>query len=306
MALKDIWDILLTAGNLHQAKVAYMDPLSQFAYTYGDLLLRSTRTAAWMQSHGVKRGSRVAVMLHNSFEVIQLHFAAAALHAVVVNVNTHCVAREISLIIQDATPVVAFVDSEGANAFASAIDSVTQAAALTDDTYKLCIKQVVVVKSSAQTVAIQADDLYVSFEVTQVADVQLQKDSSFSHTDGYQMYYTSGTTGRPKGVVLSHHIVLTHALGTIQGRPAAYPMWRVLQRSILKSQSHGVRTPGLLPAISPDSCLCLQRCRWAAGMYGCMWRRCFIWLTCLPSMPSLWWEADTSFCRASVLTKHCS
>ena len=36
-------------------------------------------------------------------------------------------------------------------------------------------------------------------------------------SDGYQMYFTSGTTGLPKGVVLSHEIVVKHALGTIQG-----------------------------------------------------------------------------------------
>lgn len=35
--------------------------------------------------------------------------------------------------------------------------------------------------------------------------------------DGYQMYFTSGTTGLPKGVVLSHEIVVKHTLGTIQG-----------------------------------------------------------------------------------------
>jgi acyl-CoA synthetase (AMP-forming)/AMP-acid ligase II len=35
--------------------------------------------------------------------------------------------------------------------------------------------------------------------------------------DGYHMYYTSGTTGTPKGVVLSHRIVLQHAVGTIKG-----------------------------------------------------------------------------------------
>ena len=39
-----------------------------------------------------------------------------------------------------------------------------------------------------------------------------------SINDGYHMYYTSGTTGKPKGVVLSHKIVVHHAVGITQGK----------------------------------------------------------------------------------------
>jgi long-subunit acyl-CoA synthetase (AMP-forming) len=55
-----------------------------------------------------------------------------------------------------------------------------------------------------------------------VAGICAQVLAEGSVDDGYHMYYTSGTTGRPKGVVLSHRIVVQHAVGTIRGTLLLY------------------------------------------------------------------------------------
>ena len=53
--------------------------------------------------------------------------------------------------------------------------------------------------------------------------------------DGFHLYYTSGTTGRPKGVVLSQRIVLEHAIGTVQGAFG----WRCGMGGCLCVRMHG-------------------------------------------------------------------
>ena len=40
---------------------------------------------------------------------------------------------------------------------------------------------------------------------------------------GLHLYYTSGTTGRPKGVVLTHRNMISHAVSARRNRPPAQP-----------------------------------------------------------------------------------
>jgi acyl-coenzyme A synthetase/AMP-(fatty) acid ligase len=73
------------------------------------------------------------------------------------------------------------------------------------------------------------------------------RDEEFSEEDGIHMYYTSGTTGKPKGVLLSHRIVMLHALGCIKGE-ARIPFNKWYSISSLQTQVQRKRNWTVLSA----------------------------------------------------------
>lgn len=52
-----------------------------------------------------------------------------------------------------------------------------------------------------------------------VESFRKQMTEAFDEEDAFHMYYTSGTTGKAKGAVLSHRIVVAHARAAIDGMP---------------------------------------------------------------------------------------
>lgn len=135
------------------------------------------RMIAWLKDHGVSKGDVVSLILTNRPELLAAHFAVPALGAVLNTINTRLESEEISYILDHAGSALVIVEP-GAEVAAAKVP-----------VHTLC--------SDPDT----TDGL--NFFSGPVVEIDLLEDV----TDEFQplsLNYTSGTTGRPKGVVYTH------------------------------------------------------------------------------------------------------
>lgn len=153
-------------------------------YTFTDLNLRSNRLASAVQSLGVGHGDRVAVLALNCPEYLDIYFGLGKIGAIMVPLNFRLAAPELEYIINDCEPVILIYTPE----FEQVVDSfrnqvgVSEYWAISDSPPEWA--------KSYQEVMTQADDQEP--EITGGGD------------DTLTILYTSGTTGRPKGTMLTH------------------------------------------------------------------------------------------------------
>ena len=143
-------------------------------YTAGALAQQALRTAQWLAAQGLQPGERFAVLLENRIEILALALAAreAGLYAAVL--STHLTADEVAYIVQDcgARLVVASAKTlpqlEGCTLHCWSVDEATP----------------------------QAPSLHAALAALQGPPVDFS-----DRPIGRDLLYSSGTTGRPKGVL---------------------------------------------------------------------------------------------------------
>jgi fatty-acyl-CoA synthase len=150
--------------------------------SYADLAERVDRLAAGLAGLGVQSGDRVAYLGANDIATFEIFFAVARLGAIFVPLNTRLTAAELGVLLEDARPAVLFLGPQTG-------ESAELPAVATD---------AVAVVSTAGTGPGSYDDLIARAG----PDDQPERDVDLA--DDLVILYTSGTTGRPKGAVLTH------------------------------------------------------------------------------------------------------
>ena len=211
---------LHVAAYLAPEKIAVVNHGSAAVVTYAQLYARVLRTAAAFLHLGLDKRGRVAVMLANNVAVLDVHFAAAALRAVVVNLNTHLAAPELAFMLQSAMPEVLVID----NTLVSVLTHTLEDSVWGRGSVPCSLRSVLWVGGCPDSASIEClsvlgvssfafEDLVLH---TEIAPLTLRDLPPRSPDDAYMIYSTSGTSGRPKMVELTHRVVATHARGAVR------------------------------------------------------------------------------------------
>jgi fatty-acyl-CoA synthase len=169
-------------------RMAVVDPDTGVRYTYDELDRRSRSIARGLQHRGVCRGERVAALMHNGVPVLDLVFACGRLGAIFVPINWRLSRREVAEILADAAPRLIVAASEFTDLLPPS-------------------------RSTVQLILLEGTDTN-SFQELLSSEEQISAET-VGMNEPWMLLYTGGTTGMPKGAILTHGSVTWNAINTI-------------------------------------------------------------------------------------------
>jgi fatty-acyl-CoA synthase len=175
-------------------KVAIIDDATKQSFTYAEFYAITNRLARGLNTnYNITSGDRVAVLSQNCIEYVFLYFAVEQLGAILVPINYRFAPREIEFILGDCKPKLIVLQSEY-------IPTLANISPETIPSQQLMMKSA----DSSDVMKLATDDGISSVGI----------DTIIPFNSPCMILYTSGTTGKPKGAIITHKMVFWNSINT--------------------------------------------------------------------------------------------
>lgn len=193
---------LIEKGGLKMSQMIFSDPVKLNAlrfgdkeaisfndnkFTYREFNERINQLAHAMQNLGFKKGDKVAFMLPNCNELLEIMFACSKIGAVFIPINARFVGREIAHVLNNSRSVALFFDARFGEAVRSERDNFETT------------NHFISIRGKHDIAEHEYEALIQQYEKTEPTP-----DEPLHENDTICYLYTGGTTGLPKGAVRSH------------------------------------------------------------------------------------------------------
>ena len=194
-------------------------PDRDLRFTYGQFNHRVDQLAKGLLFIGIRPGDKVGIWAKNVPDWTTLMFATAKIGAVLVTVNTNYKLSEIGYLLQDADIHTLFLadgyrDSDYVQMIFELVPELkTQPRSqLSSDNFP-ALRNVCFIGQQKHRGMYSTSELILLGSHVDDLDLEIVKEAISCH-DVVNMQYTSGTTGFPKGVMLSHHNIINNGFAT--------------------------------------------------------------------------------------------
>ena len=190
-------DIIGERARLSPDRTAVVEAATGARHSYREMDHRAAATArAWLYGLGLKHGDRIGLLSGNRLEFLDAFFAAAKSGVILVPLGTRLTTAELGIIVHDCELSALVYDAEHAES----------------------VRELTTRAEVGRLVALDEEDggddqtwqeLLASIGEGEYVPPVCQPD------DAHCLLYTSGTTGRPKGVIIPHRMVAWNACNTV-------------------------------------------------------------------------------------------